>query len=144
MSAISGFSYLLETPEATQEFAAKLAKLCGIGDVVLLYGDLGAGKTTFARGFIQAVADTQEEIVSPTFTLVQTYPMKGEGMIWHCDLYRLENERDLLELGLDEAFDNGITLIEWPEIAAAQMPQNSLKVKLTIKGQGRGINLAGR
>ncbi|MEQ1789984.1 MAG: tRNA (adenosine(37)-N6)-threonylcarbamoyltransferase complex ATPase subunit type 1 TsaE [Rickettsiales bacterium] len=143
MSAISKLERLLETPENTQEFAAILAKLCKVGDCILLYGDVGAGKTTFARGFIESIAGTQEEIVSPTFTLVQTYPLVDGGAVWHCDLYRLKNKNELLELGLEEAFENGITLIEWPEIAESIMPKNSLTVKLDMQGQGRSVILTG-
>ncbi len=132
----------LNSPEETVAFAAKLAKLCTIGDCILLYGDVGVGKTTFARGFIQALTGTSEEIVSPTFTLVQTYPMEG-GAVWHCDLYRLKHASELVELGLDEAFERGITLVEWPEIAAGEFPKHSLKVTLDISGQGRSITLSG-
>ncbi len=143
MSVISEFACELKTPEETYLFAEKLAKLCRIGDSLLLYGDVGAGKTTFARGFIQSLMQTKEEIVSPTFTLVQTYPLASGGAVWHCDLYRLKSPDELLELGLDEAFDKGIILVEWPEIAASQMPKNSLNITLKIEGQGRKISLAG-
>lgn len=141
MSAISKNFYALKTPEDTREFAAKLAGLCKIGDCILLYGEVGAGKTTFARGFIQAITGTQDEIVSPTFTLVQTYPLASGGAVWHCDLYRLKNKNEIFELGLDEAFESGIILVEWPEIAEAILPKNSLVVRLDMQGQGRSITL---
>ena len=137
------FSRILQTAEETQLLAKNLAGFCKIGDCLLLYGDLGAGKTTFARGFIQAKTGTKEEIVSPTFTLVQTYPIPSGGAVWHCDLYRLKNPNELLELGLDEAFDENITLIEWPEIAAGNLPPDSLNIKLTMEGQGRKITISG-
>lgn len=143
MSVTSEFSCILQSAEETQLLAGKLAGLCKIGDCLLLYGDLGAGKTTFARGFIQTITGTNEEIVSPTFTLVQTYPIAGGGAVWHCDLYRLKNACELLELGVDEAFSDNITLIEWPEIAAGNLPQDSLKIFLTIEGQGRKITISG-
>jgi tRNA threonylcarbamoyladenosine biosynthesis protein TsaE len=143
MNGISRFSGVLKSPGETLAIAAELAKLCKIGDCILLYGDVGVGKTTFARGFIKAVAKSDEEIVSPTFTLVQTYPLMSGGMVWHCDLYRLKNKNELFELGLDEAFDNGIILIEWPELATNQVLQNSLSVRLDISGQGRSIIISG-
>ncbi len=143
MSAISEVRCQLETSEKTLDFAAELAGLCRPGDSILLYGEVGAGKTTFARGFIQKIAEVTEEIVSPTFTLVQTYPVKGGGAVWHCDLYRLKHPDELLELGLEEAFDNGIMLVEWPELAVSQLPQNSLSVRLEEKGEGRSVIVSG-
>ncbi len=143
MSAISSFTCILDTAEETQKIAEKLAGFCKIGDCIVLHGDLGAGKTTFARGFIQSLTGADEEIVSPTFTLVQTYTIAGGGEIWHCDLYRLKSKHELLELGLDEAFSENITLIEWPEIAQDLFPKNVINVTLAIEGQGRRITLSG-
>ena len=143
MSVTSEFSRILQTAEETLALATRIADFCKIGDCLLLYGDLGAGKTTFARGFIQAKTGTKEEIVSPTFTLVQIYPIASGGAVWHCDLYRLKNSNELLELGLDEAFEGNITLIEWPEIAASQLPQNSLNIRLEMEGEGRKITISG-
>lgn len=144
MSAINEFySVILKTPEDTQKFAASLAKLCKIGDCILLYGDVGVGKTTFARGFIQAISTVQEEIISPTFTLVQTYPLIGGGEAWHYDLYRLKNQTELLELGLDDALGTSIILLEWPELAKNMLPQSALNVTLSIEGQGRRVNISG-
>lgn len=143
MSATSEVRRQLETPEEVLDFAAELAGLCCLGDCILLYGDVGAGKTTFARGFIQKIAEVAEEIVSPTFTLVQIYPIKNGGAVWHCDLYRLKNPEELLELGLEGAFDNGIVLVEWPEIAISQLPENSLSVWLRENGDGRSAVVSG-
>ncbi len=143
MSATSELAFLLATVEETRIFSAKLAALCRIGDCLLLHGDVGSGKTTFARGFIKSIARTEDEIVSPTFTLVQTYPLINGGDIYHCDLYRLKNESELDELGLDEAMEKGMVLIEWPEIASALLPSSALHISLAIEGQGRSISLKG-
>src|SRR6056297_2376404 len=107
----------LATPESTDRLAALLAPLLVAGDVVLLSGPIGAGKTHFARALIQtrlAAQGRMEDIPSPTFTLVQTYDDE-EVEIWHADLYRLTSADDVIELGLDEAFETAITLIEWPD-----------------------------
>lgn len=143
MSAISEFSCLLESAEKTQEFAGKLARLCKTGDCLLLYGEVGMGKTTFARGFIRSIVPICEEITSPTFTLVQSYPMPGGYEVWHCDLYRLKHENELLELGLEDAFGRAIMLVEWPEIAIRNMPEDALRITLSAAGQGRKITLNG-
>jgi tRNA threonylcarbamoyladenosine biosynthesis protein TsaE len=121
----------------TQAIAAALARQCRRGDCILLKGDLGSGKTTFARGFIQALQKTPDEVVSPTFTLVQTYPAKSGDTIWHFDLYRLKNSSELAEIGLEDAFLEGITLIEWPEIIQdsgmqSRLPESVLHVNIEI------------
>jgi tRNA threonylcarbamoyladenosine biosynthesis protein TsaE len=125
--------------------AAKLARSCHAGDCIALRGDLGAGKTTFARGFIRALSPTSDEIVSPTFTLVQTYPAHGGDMIWHFDLYRLTQAAEAEEIGLHEALQEGITLIEWPELVAGTLPADTLDICLAMgnhPGQ-RTLTLAG-
>lgn len=108
----------LNSLEDTQALARRLAALVRAGDVVTLSGDLGAGKTTFAQFFIRALAGEGVEVTSPTFTLLQTYPVTlGDGSVcelYHYDLYRIEHEGALIELGFDDALA-GITLIEWPE-----------------------------
>ena len=115
----------------TQRLAATLARQCLPGDCILLNGDLGAGKTAFARGFIQTLSPASTEIVSPTFNLVQTYPASGI-MIWHFDLYRLKTQQDTQEIGLEEALQSGITLIEWPELAKDLYPPSALHVHITL------------
>lgn len=89
------------------EFVAGLKQ----GDVVFMEGDLGAGKTTFVRAAIQSILGKSEFVPSPTFTLVQTYD--SNPLIWHYDLYRLQDPEEVLELGMEEAFERGITFIEW-------------------------------
>ena len=128
MNAISALNS--QNPGQTQAIAAALARQCRRGDCILLRGDLGAGKTTFARGFIQALQSTPDEVVSPTFTLVQTYPARDGGMVWHFDLYRLKNAGEIEEIGLDEALNLGITLIEWPEMIQSRLPQEALDVTI--------------
>jgi len=110
--------------------AAALAKQCRAGDCILLDGELGAGKTSFARGFIRGLNPGCMEVISPTFPLLQTYPNNNGPMIWHFDLYRLEALEELDEIGLDEALQSGITLIEWPVIARPVLPREALDVAI--------------
>ena len=131
----------LPGPDATASLAQALARLCRQGDVIGLKGELGAGKTTFARAFIQARGamagvPRAEEVPSPTFTLVQIYDI-GEAAIWHFDLYRLERAADAIELGIDEAFATAISLVEWPERLDNLLPLDRLEVKLDIPGGER-------
>lgn len=124
----------LDGAEATARLAASVAALARPGDVIGLAGDLGTGKTSFARAFIAARAALcgapEEEVPSPTFSLVQTYEMAGET-IWHFDLYRLDRAQDAYELGIEEAFAGGLCLIEWPERIAALLPGDRLDVKFS-------------
>src|SRR4029077_12412323 len=113
---------------ATAAFAARISALAEIGDVIALKGDLGAGKTTFARAFIRARGGT-EEVPSPTFTLVQIYVL-GPAAIWHFDLYRLKSSDEAWELGIEDAFSEGISLIEWPERLGPLLPQHRLEITL--------------
>ena len=121
---------MLPDQAATERLADVLAGLAHAGDVITLAGDLGTGKTTFARAFIRGrarSADVAEpdEVPSPTFTLVEGYELPN-GTVWHIDLYRLERPEDVIELGVDEAFADGISLIEWPDRAADLIPAERL------------------
>lgn len=107
-----------------------LAEIARAGDVIALNGPLGAGKTTLARGFITALTSVEEDVVSPTFTLVQVYDAQI-APIWHFDLYRLTQVQDVLELGWDEALSGGISVVEWPERLGALLPRNRLDVVLS-------------
>lgn len=112
--------------------------------MVALEGDLGAGKSALARAAIRAATgDPDEEVPSPTFTLVQMYDA-DVATWWHFDLYRLEKPDDALELGLEEAFDEGIALIEWPQRLGPWLPRDALHVRLTIvDGGARRVELSG-
>jgi len=115
---------------ATAHLAASLAPLARQRDVIALRGDLGAGKTSFARAFIRALGDPDQEVPSPTFSLVQTYDTAQVTPLWHFDLYRLTDSEEALELGIEEAFAEGIALIEWPERLGNLLPVDRLDVVL--------------
>ena len=127
------FKGTVESEAATATLAAKLASLVSRPLVIALHGDLGAGKTAFARAFIRALPGiaNDEDVPSPTFTLVQTYE-SANGPVWHFDLYRIEHASELRELGWDDAIDEGICLVEWPERARAALPRDRLDVDLTM------------
>ncbi len=123
----------LADEDATRRLGARLAARARGGDVVALAGALGTGKTTLARAFIQALMGAAEEVPSPTFTLVQTYDAPT-APVWHFDLYRLERPDDAVELGLDDALADGISLIEWPERLGRLLPGRRLDVALAELG----------
>ena len=112
------------------DVAAALAGAAAAGDVFALWGDLGAGKTTFARAFLRARGHVGE-VPSPTFTLVQVYEPGGPA-VWHVDLYRIAATADAAELGLDEAFVQAITLLEWPQRLADTLPADRVDVTLAL------------
>lgn len=123
---------------------ADTARLAGIvaaaarpGDVIALRGDLGSGKTAFARGFIRALTAPAEEVPSPTFTLVQTYSAAGRT-IYHFDFYRIDDPEEAWEIGIEEAFAGGITLIEWPERLGGLLPGDRLDVRLETPAGAAG------
>lgn len=113
------------------QFAAKIAAGANKGDVISLQGSLGAGKSFFAREFINSLSDHQVNVLSPTFNLVYSYDTK-KGEVFHFDLYRLKNARDLENIGFFDALKNGICLIEWPEIAQEFLPKNNISIKISI------------
>lgn len=130
---------LLFSVEETRKLAEKVADVLRPGDCITLSGDLGAGKTTFTQGLIEHLSDELVGVTSPTFTLLQTYDvtlLNGiSTTIWHYDLYRLEDAADIEELGLDDALDRGITIIEWPEIVQYQLPESRISVTIDF-GEG--------
>jgi tRNA threonylcarbamoyladenosine biosynthesis protein TsaE len=135
-------SLSLPTEEATSRLAVRLAPLLMPGDTVLLEGPIGAGKTHFARALIRARLGRAEDIPSPTFTLVQTYESEGVE-IWHTDLYRLSNPDEVWELGLDEAFQTAICLVEWPDRLGRHLPKDALHISLVADGDGRVAKISG-
>jgi len=120
---------------ATARLAEALALRLRPGDVLLLEGPLGAGKTSFARALIRALTQPDLDVPSPTFTLVQTYETPL-GALWHVDLYRIEQPRDIDELGLDDILGSGLALIEWPERFGAHPPAGALTIRLTPEPDG--------
>lgn len=123
------FNLTVKDEAATQHIARRLGRVLAAGDVICLWGDLGAGKSTFARALIKSKQIQEGEAPSPTFTLVQTYETEKEDL-YHYDLYRLENEDEVLELGIDEAFSEGISLIEWPDRLGSYLPWDRLDILL--------------
>lgn len=120
----------VENEQELSALAARLAKKLQAGDLVTLHGTLGAGKTALARCIIRALAGFDEEVPSPTFTLVQVYDLP-DFPLWHFDLYRLqEEERDILELGWEDARREGVALVEWPERLGGLLPQDRLEIDI--------------
>lgn len=125
----------------TQELGRRLARALCVGDVITLRGDLGTGKTTLARALVQsalAVHGIEEDVPSPTFTLVQTYETP-EMVFWHVDLYRIDDPSQVRELGLDDALDDGVLLVEWPEQgggAIEALSLDRLDIQLDIVNTG--------
>lgn len=119
-----------KAPDDTRALAAEVAGLARPGDLVLLAGDLGAGKTVFVQGFGRALG-VEEPITSPTFTLLRTYP--GRLPVVHLDVYRLEQVQELLELGVPELLDEGgVALVEWGDVARPALPSEFLEVRIEL------------
>lgn len=132
----------LPDERATVWLGEDLAMALRAGDVLALSGDLGAGKTTLARGLIRAMAEDEKlDVPSPTFTLVQSYETRVP--LNHFDLYRLTSSDELDELGLDEMLTTGAALIEWPERAGDRLPEGAVAVELTQDGDGRLARIVG-
>jgi tRNA threonylcarbamoyladenosine biosynthesis protein TsaE len=129
--------YDLPDPGATEVPAQRIAPILGAGDTLLLAGPIGAGKTHFARALIRARLGREEEVPSPTYTLVQTY-RDGGTEVWHADLYRLTDPGEVTELGLEEAFESAICLVEWPE-RLASAPPGALALTFSVEGEGRRL-----
>lgn len=133
-------SELLADERATRAHAARLAALCGSGLVIYLHGDLGAGKTTWVRGFLQALG-VAEHVKSPTFTVVEPYEF-GARKAYHFDLYRLNDPEELELLGVRDYFaPDALVLVEWPERGAGVIPEPDLHVYLDIGGVGRQLKM---
>jgi len=128
--ANSNLKIHLADAEATANLASILAQNVQSGDTVLLLGEVGAGKTHFARSFIKSLLTVDEDVPSPTFTLVQTYDT-AVGEVWHSDLYRLSAEQEIEELGLFDAMAEAVCLIEWPDRLGSYTPTDALHIELT-------------
>jgi tRNA threonylcarbamoyladenosine biosynthesis protein TsaE len=124
----------LDGPEATEAVGRRLASQLRPGDVVALFGELGAGKTTLARGILAGLGH-DGEVASPTFPIVipyDTLPLRA----WHVDLYRLEDPAEIGELALDEALEDGALIVEWPERMGRALWPHSLRLTLRREGEG--------
>lgn len=127
--------------DAVDQLGRAIAAEARVGDILALSGDLGAGKTTLARAILSHLG-LSEEAPSPTFTIVQTYDAPPLRLpVWHVDLYRLEEPEETVELGLDEAFEYALSLIEWPERMGAFMPSDRLWLALAPATSGGGRTL---
>lgn len=120
----------LASPDETAEVAEELAQQLRPGDVILLSGPVGAGKSHFSRHLIKSILVEPEDIPSPTFTLVQTYETHN-GELWHSDLYRIGSTTEIEELGLAEAFEGAICIVEWPDRLGPLTPRNALAIELS-------------
>jgi N-acetylmuramate 1-kinase len=130
-----GFTVALEDEQATRRLMVDIVAQVEAGDLITLSGDLGAGKTTFARAVIRHLAgDETVEVPSPTFTLMQAYELPRFHLV-HADLYRLSGPGELTELGFEDAAEGAVTLLEWPDRAAGHLPPNRLDVALTLSPQ---------
>jgi tRNA threonylcarbamoyladenosine biosynthesis protein TsaE len=135
---------VLDGMQETEALARTLAGVLRRGDFIALAGALGAGKTTLARCIVQTLVPG-EEVPSPTFTLVQAYDAPGLRLA-HADLYRLKTEREIVELGFDEALEAGVLVVEWPDRMGSLMPADRLDVILEVDDgvEERRVKLIGR
>ncbi len=130
----------LDCPEATQSFAMRLAPSLPIKTVIALYGDLGAGKTTFMQGLVRGLGGFDEMVQSPTFTFLHPYSTKPP--IYHFDLYRLTKPNDFLAMGFEETFEKeAIVAIEWPERIASLLTFPHLEIRLSHAELGRNLEM---
>jgi tRNA threonylcarbamoyladenosine biosynthesis protein TsaE len=126
---------VVEGEEATERLGCRLASLFRVGDVIALYGELGAGKTCLVRGLAKGLGMEKGQVSSPSFSLINEYP--GTIPVFHMDCYRLEREEEIRELGLEEYFDGpGITIIEWAE-RIRNLPEDRLDISITILDESR-------
>ncbi|WP_299684629.1 tRNA (adenosine(37)-N6)-threonylcarbamoyltransferase complex ATPase subunit type 1 TsaE [uncultured Tateyamaria sp.] len=135
----SPFELDLPDADATAALGVAFGHILRPGDTLLLDGPVGAGKTHFARALIQSILSEPEDVPSPTFTLVQVYDTT-RGTLWHTDLYRLSDSSEIEELGLTEAFETAICLVEWPDRLGTP-PAQALLLRFADAGDGRKVTM---
>lgn len=135
-----GEDIYLADEAATAALGVALARQIRRGEAICLNGPLGAGKSTMARALVRALTSPEEEVPSPTFTLVQTYD-GPDFPIAHFDLYRLSDPDEAYEIGLDEALEDGVALIEWPQRLEDRLPVDRLDIEITLEGDARRARL---
>ena len=126
---MSKYHFKTNSEKETKEFAKKIAKKLEIGDIIVLSGELGSGKTKFTEGILEYF-NLQDEISSPTFTIVNEY-ITPNFPIYHFDVYRLENEDEFSAIGGEEYFDTGACIIEWGEMIESLLPKEYIKISFS-------------
>lgn len=135
---------LIKNQKEMADFATQIANSAKIGDVIGLKGTLGAGKTFFTQHFINTLSNQAQQVLSPSFNLVYSYDTK-KGEVFHFDLYRLKSADELENIGFFDALQNGISVIEWPNIAEKFLKNNYLEIEIKIiNNDGREIIVNGK
>ena len=138
MSELKNKNFVSASESETEAIGAEIARMCPRGSVILLDGDLGAGKTVFTRGFARALG-IDEPVSSPTYTIVQEYDLPERGRLYHLDLYRISGVQAALAFGVDEFLNDpsSYALVEWPERIAGIIPGNAIKIRLKHTGESQ-------
>ncbi|MEM7717608.1 MAG: tRNA (adenosine(37)-N6)-threonylcarbamoyltransferase complex ATPase subunit type 1 TsaE [Pseudomonadota bacterium] len=135
---------VVHSEEEMNAAARRLAPLLTPGRPLLLTGPIGAGKSHLARGLIQAMLGRNEDVPSPTYTIVQTYIAK-DFEIWHADLYRISDSSEIIELGLDEALAEAAVIIEWPDRLPRELvPSSAIHIEIQPIGDTREVRVSGQ
>ena len=133
-------NYLSQSEKDTISFAKKFAKTLKGDEIIALWGTLGMGKTVFAKAVIRELMGRKEDVPSPTFTLLQTYDTPL-AEVFHFDFYRLKNPEEAYEIGIEDAFESGICLIEWPEKIGGLLPKRAINIYFEMTDKGHQISV---